>query len=165
MNDHAVITAYVGLGSNLENPVEQLTEAVGALKKIPGTKVSNVSQFYENPPVDKSNQPNYVNAVVELKTRISAMALLEYVQLIEHQQGRTRTMERLAPRSLDIDILLYGNERIFTERLTVPHPALKRRAFALWPLSELAPGLTFPDGSTVEKALRNITNSQLTAVS
>ena len=138
--------AYIAIGSNLASPLEQVNAAVQALGEIPQSQIIAVSSFYRTPPLGPQDQPDYLNAAVVLDTALDAETLLGNTQRIELQQGRVRKAERWGPRTLDLDLMLFGNEIINTERLTVPHYDMKNRGFMLWPLFEVAPDLTFPDG-------------------
>ncbi len=137
--------AYIALGSNLASPLEQVNAAVKAIGDIPDSRIFAVSSFYRTPPLGPQDQPDYLNAAVALETSLRPETLLDHTQRIELQQGRTRKAERWGPRTLDLDIMLFGDEVIHTERLTVPHYDMKNRGFMLWPLFEIAPELTFPD--------------------
>ena len=137
--------AYIALGSNLASPLEQVNAAVKAIGDIPDSRILAVSSFYRTPPLGPQDQPDYLNAAVALETSLRPETLLDHTQRIELQQGRTRKAERWGPRTLDLDIMLFGDEVLHTERLTVPHYDMKNRGFMLWPLFEIAPGLTFPD--------------------
>lgn len=137
-------TAYVGIGSNLNDPVAQVRQALQALATLPDTQLLGQSSLYHSAPMGPSGQPDYINAVASIETRLSAEALLDALQAIEHAQGRVRTGERWGPRTLDLDLLLYGEEIINTPRLTVPHPGLQQRNFVLYPLQEVAPQLVIP---------------------
>ncbi len=146
---------YIGLGSNLESPIEQLQSAVAAMDALPEAQVRRVSSFYRNPPMGPQTQPDYVNAVVELEVEMTAEALLDTLQQIENDHGRLRKGERWGPRTLDLDILLYGEEFIESVRLTVPHPGLAKRAFVLLPLHEIAADLVVPGLGSVAKLLEH----------
>lgn len=151
---HTFVRAYIGLGSNLDDPKGQLQRAIEALRKLPDSRLTAVSRFYRSSPMGPAGQPDYVNAVAMLDTRLEPLALLDALQAIEQQQGRVRQGERWGPRTLDLDILLYGAEMINLARLVVPHPEIKQRNFVLQPLNELAPKLVFLDGSTLAEALK-----------
>ncbi|NMR96039.1 2-amino-4-hydroxy-6-hydroxymethyldihydropteridine diphosphokinase, partial [Vibrio parahaemolyticus] len=110
-----------------------------------------VSSFYRTPPLGPQDQPDYLNAAVALDTHLQAEALLDHTQRIELQQGRQRKAERWGPRTLDLDIMLFGDAVINSERLTVPHYDMKNRGFMLWPLYEIAPTLHFPDGTALRE--------------
>jgi 2-amino-4-hydroxy-6-hydroxymethyldihydropteridine diphosphokinase len=131
------VTAYVALGANLGDAVGALREAVQALAQTPGISEVRCSRLYRSAPVDASG-PDFVNAVVELRTLLTAPELLETMQALETDAGRLRPY-RHAPRTLDLDLLLYGSASVSSARLTVPHPRMEERAFVLVPLSELAP--------------------------
>jgi len=145
--------AYIALGSNLASPLEQVNAAVQALGEIPHSRIQAVSSFYRTPPLGPQDQPDYLNAAVVLNTALDAETLLDNTQRIELQQGRVRKAERWGPRTLDLDIMLFGHEVIHTERLTVPHYDMKNRGFMLWPLFEVAPDLIFPDGISLKTIL------------
>ncbi|BEU77404.1 2-amino-4-hydroxy-6-hydroxymethyldihydropteridine diphosphokinase [Enterobacter asburiae] len=145
--------AYIAIGSNLASPLEQVNAAVQALGEIPQSKIVAVSSFYRTPPLGPQDQPDYLNAAVVLETALNAETLLDNTQRIELQQGRVRKEERWGPRTLDLDIMLFGHETISTERLTVPHYDMKNRGFMLWPLFEVAPDLLFPDGISLKSIL------------
>lgn len=148
--------AYIAIGSNLASPLEQVNAAVQALGEIPQSKIVAVSSFYRTPPLGPQDQPDYLNAAVVLETALDAETLLDNTQRIELQQGRVRKAERWGPRTLDLDIMLFGHETISTERLTVPHYDMKNRGFMLWPLFEVAPDLIFPDGIRLRTILDNL---------
>lgn len=145
--------AYIAIGSNLASPLEQVNAAVQALGEIPQSRIVAVSSFYRTPPLGPQDQPDYLNAAVVLETALVAETLLDNTQRIELQQGRVRKEERWGPRTLDLDIMLFGHETINTERLTVPHYDMKNRGFMLWPLFEVAPYLLFPDGISLKSIL------------
>lgn len=146
--------AYIAIGSNLASPLEQVNAALKAIDDIPESRILAVSSFYRTPPLGPQDQPDYLNAAVALETSLTAEELLNHTQRIELQQGRVRKAERWGPRTLDLDIMLFGNETINTERLTVPHYDMKNRGFMLWPLFEIAPKLVFPDGTGLDNLLR-----------
>ncbi|EAN3265686.1 2-amino-4-hydroxy-6-hydroxymethyldihydropteridine diphosphokinase [Salmonella enterica subsp. enterica serovar Oranienburg] len=137
--------AYIALGSNLASPLEQVNAALKAIANIPDSRIVAVSSFYRTPPLGPQDQPDYLNAAVALDTALIPEELLNHTQRIELQQGRGRKAERWGPRTLDLDIMLFGDEVINTDRLTVPHYDMKNRGFMLWPLFEIAPKLRFPD--------------------
>ena len=137
--------AYIALGSNLHTPREQLKCALNALAQLPQTQLMAVSSFYRSKPLGPQDQPDYLNAAVEISTALSPLALLDELQRIENEQGRVR-LRRWGERTLDLDILLYGDEIIQTERLTVPHYDMHNREFVIVPLAEIAPNLILPNG-------------------
>ncbi|KAA0508982.1 MULTISPECIES: 2-amino-4-hydroxy-6-hydroxymethyldihydropteridine diphosphokinase [Enterobacter] len=148
--------ACIAIGSNLASPLEQVNAAVKALGEIPQSKIVAVSSFYRTPPLGPQDQPDYLNAAVILETELGPEELLDNTQRIELQQGRVRKAERWGPRTLDLDIMLFGHETINTERLTVPHYDMKNRGFMLWPLFEVAPDLIFPDGTPLKSILDSL---------
>ncbi|WP_159872108.1 MULTISPECIES: 2-amino-4-hydroxy-6-hydroxymethyldihydropteridine diphosphokinase [unclassified Raoultella] len=148
--------AFIALGSNLAAPLEQVNAAVAALAEIPNSRIVAVSSFYRTPPLGPQDQPDYLNAAVALETGLAAEALLDNTQRIELQQGRERKAERWGPRTLDLDIMLFGEQVIDSERLTVPHYDMKNRGFMLWPLFEIAPELHFPDGVALRSVLNQL---------
>ena len=133
------VTAYVGIGANLGDARQAVTRAVDDLGHLPGTRLVARSSLYRTAPVD-ANGPDYVNAVAAVDTRLTAPDLLAHLQALEQRAGRERPW-RHAPRTLDLDLLLYGAARIESAVLTVPHPRWQERAFVLVPLAEIAPGL------------------------
>ena len=127
---------FIGLGSNLDDPLSQLKKAIEYLKQHEMLNVINISNFYSSPPMGPQDQPDFINAVVEVATSLSAEQLLDELQKIEHQQGREHK-QHWGARTLDLDILLYGSEVINTERLIVPHRGISERNFVLYPLNDL----------------------------
>ena len=144
---------YIGLGSNLAEPLRQLQSAIEAIRGIPATQVAAVSPFYISDPLGPADQPRYVNAVAALDTDLAPLALLDALQAIELEQGRVRKDERWGPRTLDLDILLFGERQLDEPRLTVPHYHMHARAFVLYPLADLAPDLRLPDGRSLSELL------------
>jgi 2-amino-4-hydroxy-6-hydroxymethyldihydropteridine diphosphokinase len=142
---------HIGLGSNLADPAEQLREALKALAQLPQTALSGVSSFYVSDSL-LPGQPRYTNAVAALDTGLAPLALLDALQGVENGQGRER-LERWGPRTLDLDILLFGDRLIDEPRLKVPHYHMHARAFVLYPLAELAPGLILADGRALDDLL------------
>ncbi len=142
-----MITTYIGLGSNLDDPLHQVERAIAQLNRIEQSRLTQFSPFYRSTAVGPGPQPDYINAVAELETDLPAEQLLDQLQTIENNQGRIRGKQRWIARTLDLDILLYGNQLIETERLTIPHPFLTQRNFVVFPLFDLAPQLRLPDGT------------------
>ena len=143
---------YIGMGSNLAAPQEQLRNAVQALTQLPKTQLTGVSAFYQSDSL-LPGQPRYTNAVAALESALTPLELLDALQAIENQQGRER-LERWGPRTLDLDILLFGNRLIDEPRLKVPHYHMHARPFVLYPLAELAPAsLELADGRTLAQLL------------
>ncbi|ANC40865.1 MAG: 2-amino-4-hydroxy-6-hydroxymethyldihydropteridine diphosphokinase [Hafnia alvei] len=153
---------YIALGSNLANPLHQVQSALNALAELPQTKLIATSSLYRTPPLGPQDQPDYLNAVVALDTDLSAENLLDHTQKIELEHGRVRKDERWGPRTLDLDILLFGDEIINTERLTVPHYDMKNRQFMLYPLAEIAPELHFPTGESLQSIIAQLGAEPLT---
>ena len=133
------VTAFVGLGANLGDAQAALQGALAGIDRLPGTRLVRSSRIYRSAPVDAGG-PDYLNAVAQVETRLDAHALLRALQSLELAAGRERPY-RNAPRTLDLDLLLYGSARIESATLDVPHPRLRERAFVLLPLAELAPEL------------------------
>ncbi|KIK89000.1 2-amino-4-hydroxy-6-hydroxymethyldihydropteridine diphosphokinase [Pseudomonas koreensis] len=143
---------YIGLGSNLADPAEQLRSALNALGQLPQTSLAGVSAFYQSDSL-LPGQPRYTNAVAALDSDLAPLDLLNALQAIENDQGRER-LERWGPRTLDLDILLFGDRLIDQPRLKVPHYQIQERAFVLYPLAELAPAdLRLADGRTLADLL------------
>ncbi|PCI19549.1 MAG: 2-amino-4-hydroxy-6-hydroxymethyldihydropteridine diphosphokinase [Piscirickettsiaceae bacterium] len=136
---------YVGLGSNLDHPIQQVLTAIHQLKKTPNIHVDSVSNLYKTPPMGPQDQPDYINAVVKLSSSLSPHKLLSALQKIESKQNRIRNTGHWGPRTLDLDLLLYGSEIINTPELIVPHPGIALRAFVLYPLYELDNDLEIPN--------------------
>ena len=147
-----MITAYIAVGSNLADPVSQAKQAIEALKSIPNSEFVQASSLYSSTPMGPQNQPDYINAVACLDTTLEAHALLDQLQAIEQAHDRVRKIH-WGPRTLDLDLLLYGDQQINTERLTVPHAFMTERGFVLWPLAEIAPDIELPDGRKLEQLL------------
>ena len=143
---------YIGMGSNLADPAEQLRSAIDALAQLPHTGLVGVSAFYQSDSL-LPGQPRYTNAVAALETTLPPLELLDALQAIENGQGRER-LERWGPRTLDLDIVLFGDRLIDEPRLKVPHYHLQERAFVLYPLAELAPAdLRLADGRVLSELL------------
>lgn len=152
---------YIGLGANLNAPIAQLQAAITQLRLLPDTTLTAVSSFYGSRPMGPQDQPDYVNAVAELETSLTPEILLDQLQRIELEQGRQRKDERWGPRTLDLDILLFGQQHIDTARLTVPHYGMKQREFVLYPLAEIAPQLILPCGTVLTTLLQQIPQNGL----
>lgn len=135
--------AYVGLGANIGDPGRQIKLAIEELKKLPDTNLVLMSGVYKSAPLGYADQPDFLNAVACLDTGLPAMQLLENLQKIEQRQGRERPFAN-APRTLDLDLLLYGDQVLATPPLTLPHPRMHERAFVLRPLLELDSGISIP---------------------
>ena len=135
-------TAYIGIGSNLDDPRAQVLQAFTELDQLPHTRVVKKSSLYRSAPIGHAAQPDFINAVAQLETGLPAECLLAELQALEARHGRQRSFPN-APRTLDLDVLLYGNAEIRSTTLTVPHPRMRERAFVLKPLLEIAPDLGF----------------------
>ena len=144
--------AYIGLGSNLENPRAQVEQALVELEAIPESELLATSPLYRSAPVGPGDQPDYINAVALLETSLTPLALLDALQAIEHSHQRVR-IEHWGPRTLDLDILLLDQQTIDSERLKVPHPYLTQRNFVLYPLADIAPDLRLPDGKSLQQLI------------
>lgn len=147
-------TVYIALGSNLETPVRQLESALVALEKLPDSRLQRISSFYQSKPIGPQDQPDYVNAVIALETKLEPLPLLDHLQRIESEQGRVR-LRRWGERTLDLDILLYKDLVLQSERLTIPHYDMHNREFVIVPLYEINPALVFPDGTTLESLVKD----------
>ncbi len=148
--------AYIAVGSNLSDPVTQANQAIEALKQLPKSRFIAASSLYSSTPMGPQNQPDYINAVVAVETDLLPLELLDCTQAIEQEQGRVRKDERWGPRTLDLDIILYGKEVMDSERLTIPHYGMRVREFVLYPLAEIAPSLQLPDGTMLEEILKSV---------
>jgi 2-amino-4-hydroxy-6-hydroxymethyldihydropteridine diphosphokinase len=148
--------AYVGLGANLGDRERTLRAAVDALAGEGGIEVVALSTLRETEPVGVGNQPRFLNGVAELETTVAARELLDRLLAVEQRFGRVRTPGEHGPRTLDLDLLLYGDDAIDAPGLTVPHPRLHERRFVLEPLVELSPGLVVPGRGDVESLLRGV---------
>ncbi|MEN8260124.1 MAG: 2-amino-4-hydroxy-6-hydroxymethyldihydropteridine diphosphokinase [Pseudomonadota bacterium] len=151
----AAVVAYVGLGSNLFDPHRQIMSARAAIKMAPGIREFAFSSLYSSPPMGPPDQPDYVNAVMAVETTLSPMELLRALQSIESDHGRIRQGERWGPRTLDLDLLLYGRGIINLPELTVPHVGIGERAFVLYPLLEIAPEINIPGMGMLNDVIRN----------
>lgn len=148
-----MIEAYVGLGSNLSNPEEQIKQARLSIGKQADISEIDFSSLYTSSPMGPQDQPDYVNAVMRVNTGLSAIELLRVLQDIENNQGRVRKGERWGARTLDLDLLLYADQQIDMPDLIVPHSGLSERAFVLYPLQEIAPEDLFVPGKGAIKQL------------
>jgi len=147
--------AYIGVGSNLDEPLQQVRAAIAELGELPRSRVTGRSSLYRSAPIGTGEQPDYINAVIDIATDLSPEGLLGELQAIEARHGRVRG-ERNAPRTLDLDLLLYDQAVIATPDLTVPHPRMHQRAFVLLPLAELAPIVIIPGHGAVDALLQGV---------
>ncbi len=155
-----MIKVYIGLGSNLNDPQSQLKKAITSLDMVPSTSVVRTSSFYRSKPVGPQDQPDYINAVVELATELSAHVLLSYLQSIENEHGREREI-KWGARTLDLDILLFGDEIIQDDHLGIPHVEMHKRGFVLLPLDEISPDCMIPGIGAVSSLLQQINTDDL----
>ena len=155
------IRVYVGLGSNLEDPVAQVLEAVEELEMIPDSILVSRSSLYRGKPMGLADQPDYVNAVVAMDTLLSAENFLQELTRIEDLQGRVRDGEKWGPRIIDLDLLMYGKQKINTPDLTVPHPGMHERDFVIIPLSELAGDVNIPGQGRLTALINKCENHSL----
>lgn len=151
MHNCFLVDTYIGLGSNLANPRQQIITALEEIAALPDCDLYNFSSLYQSKPMGPANQPPYINAVAQIQTRLSADILLHYLQAIENAHQRQRNGERWGPRTLDLDILVYGNYSISHKDLTVPHPGIKYREFVLYPLHEINKNLMIPSLGVVHR--------------
>ncbi len=147
------VQVYVAIGANLAEPIKQLDVAVLALKALAINNTFTVSAYYGSKPMGDVIQPDYVNAVAGFQTSLMPIELLDALQEIEQQQGRVR-LEHWGPRTLDLDLLLYGQQHINEPRLCVPHYGMKQRSFVLVPLADIAPALILPCNTSLESLIR-----------
>ena len=152
--------AFIGLGSNLADPVAQVSNALEMLNRLPQTRVLQRSSLYRSAPVGYLDQPDFINAVARLETELAPRALLDALLALEHECGRTRDFVN-APRTLDLDVLLYDDLRHHEHGLTIPHPQMHLRAFVLRPLLEIAPDCTIPGVGTAAEALHQCADQKL----
>ena len=154
------VTAFIGLGSNLDDPPAQIRRALRALASLPGTRLVRHSSLYRNPPAGYLDQPDFVNAVAQVETGLEPRGLLEQLLAIERAHGRVRDLPD-GPRTLDLDLLLYGGQTVRAPGLTVPHPRMLERAFVLVPLAEIAPEAVVPGSGRAADLARNVDASSL----
>jgi 2-amino-4-hydroxy-6-hydroxymethyldihydropteridine diphosphokinase len=153
--------AYIGLGSNLGDRELKLLLAVAELGKLPGTRVTGLSPFYETEPVGGPPQDNFYNAVARIATTLTPLALLDELKRIEVEVFHRVPSGHWGPRSMDLDILLYGDLVLNEERLTVPHPRLAERRFALQPLADIDPAVVHPSlGKTIGQLLQSLRTTE-----
>ena len=155
--------AFVGVGANLGDPAAQVRAAIAALAALPGTLLVTASSLYRTAPVGYADQPDFVNAAALLETALAPRALLEALQAIEARSGRARSFKD-APRALDLDLLLYGEEALDEPDLVVPHPRLHRRAFALAPVVEIDPAAVIPGRGPARDWLARCTDQRVARI-
>ncbi|WP_431802023.1 2-amino-4-hydroxy-6-hydroxymethyldihydropteridine diphosphokinase [Halobacillus andaensis] len=156
--------AYIALGSNLQEREQFLTEAIDLIKGHEQINLKNTSSIYETEPVGYTDQNCFLNAVIEVDTSLEPLVLLDYCQQIEEELGRKRVI-KWGPRTIDLDILLYNQENMKDERLTIPHPHMHERAFVMVPLAELNPGIYIPaSGERAFEVVRAFPASELKGI-
>lgn len=155
-----MMLVYIGLGSNLDNPLQHIQTAIHDLCSIEGIRVVAVSSLYQSPPMGPPDQPDYVNAVLSLETALTPHQLLDLLQSIEQLHGRERK-RHWGERTLDLDILLYGEQTLNDARLQIPHPGMLERAFVLYPLAEIAPNIEIPGAGKLQDVLSSCPQGDL----
>jgi 2-amino-4-hydroxy-6-hydroxymethyldihydropteridine diphosphokinase len=156
--------AYIGVGSNLQDPRRQVSTASARLADLPRTRLVLTSRLYASRPFGPVSQPDFVNAVAGLLTQLDPEELLRELRALESAMGRTAPRERWGPRIIDLDLLALGSERRSLPSLTLPHPGIVERNFVLYPLSDIAPDLELPGMGRVAELKRRVTNDGLTLV-
>lgn len=154
------VQVFIALGANIAQPVKQVRRAIALLCLLPHTRLVKTSSFYCTAPVGYADQPDFINAVVEIHTSLSARELLESMLAIESALGRERTMVN-GPRTIDLDLILYGDQIIHEHELVVPHPRMHERAFVLVPLTEIAPDVIIPGHGPALAMLPGIADQSL----
>ena len=151
----SLITAFIALGSNLDDPEQQIRKGLRELAALPETRLVSASSLYRSAPVGYRDQADFVNAVACIETKLPPRALLDHLLAIERRHGRVREFPN-APRTLDLDIALYGDLALREPGLTIPHPRMHERAFVIVPLAEIAPGAPVPGRGSVADLLPNV---------
>lgn len=146
--------AFIGLGSNLEKPESQVSKAIPEIAAVNGITLLAKSSLYRSKPVGPQDQPDFINAVIKVDTNLDAQSLLSVLQDMEQQHGRIKT-RHWGPRTLDLDILLFGNEIVQEENLCIPHPGICKRNFVIYPLAELEPGLDIPGQGNLSQLMKS----------
>ncbi|PCJ93732.1 MAG: 2-amino-4-hydroxy-6-hydroxymethyldihydropteridine diphosphokinase [Porticoccaceae bacterium] len=157
-------TVYIALGSNLDNPQQQVKTAITELGNLANTKVTAISHWYRSSPMGPQNQSDYVNGVAKLCTGLNPQQLLSALQDIENRHNRER-LEHWGPRTLDLDLLLYGSDVIDQQNLKVPHPGMTTRNFVLIPLADIDPQLILPNGINLKTLLENCSSEGIVRIS
>ncbi len=152
--------AYIGLGANLGNAAAQVRNAFDELDRMPHSRVLRRSSLYRSAPIGHADQPDFINAAAQLETGLPAERLLAELRGIEDHHGRTRSFAN-APRTLDLDLLLYGRQTMDSAELTLPHPRMHQRAFVLMPLAEIAPDLDVPGRGPVRRLLQDCSSQDV----
>ncbi len=156
--------AYVALGSNLREPIQQVQHALTELATLDATRLISHSSLYQSAPLGPQDQPAFINAVAGVLTQLSAVELLAQLQAIERRMGRESPIQRWGPRVIDLDSLMHGDSRCDTPELKLPHPGLMLRSFVLTPLAEIAPQLVLPGGITAAAAAQRAGREGLQSV-
>ncbi|MDQ8024036.1 MAG: 2-amino-4-hydroxy-6-hydroxymethyldihydropteridine diphosphokinase [Moraxellaceae bacterium] len=162
-SEASFVRAYIGLGANLGDARRALLDAAAELDHLPDTEVVAVSSLYRSAPVGYAHQPDFINGVAAVDTQLAPRALLDALLQLEQDWGRERSF-RNAPRTLDLDVLLYGDRVVNEHGLHVPHPRLHERAFVLLPLAEIAPALVLPDGRAIADLLPGVADQDITRI-
>ena len=155
---------YVGLGANLQSPLETIKLAINELKSLPNSELIAVSKIYSSKPMGPADQPDYVNAVALIQTKLTPHEVFSHTCAIEDKHGRTRLGEHWGPRTLDLDILLFGQKNINDETLVIPHYGLQQREFVIYPLLDITPDLVLPCGTLVSLLTQNVPLNGMTAI-
>lgn len=152
----SVVRVYIGIGSNLGEPRAQVEKALQSLQLLSVNGEFTASPLYQTTPTGPQDQPDFINAVAGFLTLLSAQDLLQALKAIENSQGRQRDGVRWGPRTLDLDLLLYGNESIDMDELTVPHPRIRERAFVMVPLFDVAPDISIPGQNDLQVLMKKV---------
>lgn len=161
MSSTVWVPAYIAIGSNLEQPLQQVQQAFTYLSKLPTTAAHHASSLYRSAPMGPADQPPYINAVAGFLTQLDAHQLLDALQQIERRMGKQSSALRWGPRVIDLDLLMYGDQRSDTEQLQLPHPGMLQRNFVMQPLADIAPALRMPDGMTAAKRAKELGSAGL----
>lgn len=156
------MSVYVGIGSNQQDPIKQVQSAIEEISNLDDLNVIATSSLYRTTPVGPQDQPDFINAVLQCVVNLEPLDFLSKMQAIEHLHGRVRGDVQFDPRTLDLDILLFDDQVLTLEQLTVPHPRMFERAFVLYPLAEISADLTFPDGTLLSQLLSQISPQGVT---
>jgi 2-amino-4-hydroxy-6-hydroxymethyldihydropteridine diphosphokinase len=156
LRETGIVKAWLGLGSNLQQPALQIREALDRLGRAGAVRVIKVSSFYRTPPWGDENQEEFINAVAQIETDLEPLVLLKVMQSIENDMGRQRSGRRWGPRLIDLDLLLYGDQKYCSDQLELPHPRMFERAFVLVPLFELDQTLAVPGHGPIGKLLKGL---------
>lgn len=154
------VQVFIALGANMAQPAKQVRRAIALVCLLPDTRLVRTSSFYATTPIGYLDQADFINAVIEISTSLSAMELLESLLAIESALGRERKIVN-GPRTIDLDLLLYGNQRISKNELLIPHPRMHERAFVLTPLVEIAPDVTIPGHGLARDLLPTVADQSL----